>query len=96
MLFRSPPYLLVSGNLARPVNLNMVGLRRNGFGRESLQAMKRVYKLLFHGHSPLDDVIGEISGMIKEHGELQPFLEFMELHRESKAGIIRAGERKGG
>jgi len=58
--------------------------------------MKRVYKLLFHGHNPLDEVVDEISGMIAEHGELQPFLEFIELHRESKAGIIRGGERKGG
>jgi len=91
-----PPYLLVSGNLARPVNLNVVGLRRNGFGREPLQAMKRVYKLLFHGHNPLDEVVDEISGMVEEHGELHPFLEFIELHRDSKAGIIRAGEHKGG
>ena len=86
-----PPYLLVSGNLVRPVNLNMVGLRRNGFGGAPLQAMKRVYKLLFRGHQPLDEVIGEVAEMVDKHQELLPLLDFVQQHRDSKAGIIRGG-----
>jgi UDP-N-acetylglucosamine acyltransferase len=42
------PYVTAHGNRARPVALNLVGMRRNGFSREAVAAVKLVFKTLFH------------------------------------------------
>ena len=42
-----PPYVSASGNRARLVGLNLVGLKRRGFGEESLKALRKAYRALF-------------------------------------------------
>lgn len=44
-----PPFALVSGNRARIDGLNILGLRRHGFAREEIAALRGAYDLLFAG-----------------------------------------------
>jgi UDP-N-acetylglucosamine acyltransferase len=44
-----PPFCTVAGDRARLFGLNTVGLRRRGFAPETIRALKRAYRLLFHG-----------------------------------------------
>jgi UDP-N-acetylglucosamine acyltransferase len=44
-----PPFCMVAGDRARLRGLNLVGLRRRGFGGEAITALKRAYRLLFQG-----------------------------------------------
>jgi UDP-N-acetylglucosamine acyltransferase len=41
------PFGLALGNRARLAGLNLVGLRRHGFSRESIDELRRAYQLLF-------------------------------------------------
>lgn len=42
-----PPFVMASGQRARIIGLNLVGLRRNGFDAARRAGIKAVYKLLF-------------------------------------------------
>lgn len=42
-----PPYVIVNGQRAEIVGLNVVGLRRNGFDQATRSAIKRAYQVLY-------------------------------------------------
>ncbi|MDW7711970.1 MAG: acyl-ACP--UDP-N-acetylglucosamine O-acyltransferase [Deferrisomatales bacterium] len=42
-----PPYCTASGNRARLFGLNLEGLKRRGFAKETLEALRRTYRGLF-------------------------------------------------
>ena len=84
-----PPYILVSGNLAKPISLNLIGLRRKGFGSEARAAMKLAFKKLFRSHAALTEVAADIKDMVTDSPEIELFSDFIEEHRESQNGIIR-------
>ncbi len=44
-----PPFCMVAGDRARLHGLNLVGLRRRGFTAGAITALKRAYRVLFHG-----------------------------------------------
>jgi len=54
------PYVIAQGDRARPVTLNLVGLRRNGFSRESIKAIKHVFKTLFFRGMLMKDAIAAL------------------------------------
>lgn len=47
------PFGMVIGNRAALGGLNVVGLRRRGFDRETIQALRRAYDMLFYGDGVL-------------------------------------------
>jgi UDP-N-acetylglucosamine acyltransferase len=61
------PYGMAVGNRAHLAGLNMVGLRRRGFSREHIHALRRAYRLLFAEEGTLqerlDDVAQEFAGV---------------------------------
>ena len=52
-----PPYMLADGHRARLIGLNVVGLRRNGFGQEQRTRIKQVYRLILRSGLRLDDAL---------------------------------------
>jgi len=44
-----PPFALVSGNRARIDGLNIVGMRRHGFARREIDALRAAFDMLFAG-----------------------------------------------
>ncbi|MBN2711220.1 MAG: acyl-ACP--UDP-N-acetylglucosamine O-acyltransferase [Planctomycetes bacterium] len=42
-----PPYMIVEGNPARVRKINMEGLRRRGIPQESMDALRKMYKVLY-------------------------------------------------
>jgi UDP-N-acetylglucosamine acyltransferase len=51
-----PPFCLFSGQPARFYGLNVIGLRRGGFSRESINALKHVTKLFFQDKMSLEHI----------------------------------------
>ena len=84
-----PPYIQVSGNLARPVSLNLIGLKRKGFDQQARSAMKQAYKWMFMGNEPLSEVVEKISELVSDHPELALFRDFILEQEQSRIGIIR-------
>jgi UDP-N-acetylglucosamine acyltransferase len=48
-----PPFCTVQGDRARLAGLNMVGLKRAGYGAGEIAALRRAYRMLFLGSGPM-------------------------------------------
>ncbi len=44
----APPFCTVAGDRARLFGLNLIGLKRRGLPADSIRALKRAYRMLFH------------------------------------------------
>lgn len=82
-----PPYLMVSGHMAKPHGLNLEGLRRHGFEKQSIRYLKEAYKYLYRSSLTLDDAITEIISLSSKCPEIELLVDFLKNHVER--GIIR-------
>jgi UDP-N-acetylglucosamine acyltransferase len=55
-----PPFVTVGGHPATPRGINTEGLRRRGFDAGVIQAIRRVYRLLYMSNLKLDEAVTEI------------------------------------
>ncbi|MFQ5454598.1 MAG: acyl-ACP--UDP-N-acetylglucosamine O-acyltransferase [Nitrospirota bacterium] len=81
-----PPYMSAVGNRARLYGINMIGLKRHGFGREKIDRLKRSYKILFRSNYTLKNAIKKVRDEFKDCQEVENLLTFVE---NSKRGICR-------
>ncbi|ELR63624.1 Acyl-[acyl-carrier-protein]--UDP-N-acetylglucosamine O-acyltransferase [Photobacterium marinum] len=81
-----PPYVMAQGNHCQPFGINVEGLKRRGFEKAEIKAIRSVYKSLYRSGKTLAEVKPEIEEMAKEHKSLELFVEFFE---KSTRGIIR-------
>uniref|UniRef100_P32201 Acyl-[acyl-carrier-protein]--UDP-N-acetylglucosamine O-acyltransferase n=1 Tax=Yersinia enterocolitica TaxID=630 RepID=LPXA_YEREN len=81
-----PPFVIAQGNHATPFGINIEGLKRRGFDKESLHAIRNAYKLLYRSGRTLDEVKPEIAELADQHPAVQAFIDFF---ARSTRGIIR-------
>ena len=80
-----PPFLLAADFNVAAKGLNLIGLRRAGFTREQISALKQAYKLLYRSKLSLQEALDRVE---KEVGTPEA-AEFVQFIRESKRGICR-------
>lgn len=81
-----PPYLMVSGNSARPNGLNRVGLKRNGFADDAVEALRKAYRIVYREGLLLKDALEQLRALCAESEDVARFSRFIE---QSERGIIR-------
>jgi UDP-N-acetylglucosamine acyltransferase len=81
-----PPFVLVNGNPAQPYGLNSEGLKRRNFSKETQQALRDAYKLIYRSGQTLDEVKVKLREMARVHDEVSIMLTFIE---NSQRGILR-------
>ncbi len=81
-----PPYVMVSGNPAKPHGLNTEGLKRRGFSAEATRAMRNAYKALYMSGLKLDEARERIAAMADANPELEVMRDFLAA---SKRSIVR-------
>jgi UDP-N-acetylglucosamine acyltransferase len=81
-----PPYVLVSGHMAKPVGVNVEGLKRRGFSSQQIRNIKNAYKLVYRASLSLDEALSRIHNIEQEDNELVDFIEFISTQQ---GGIIR-------
>ncbi len=85
-----PPYMILSGNPAAVHGLNLEGLKRRGFTRESINAIRQAYKLLYKSSLTLDEAKQALQQLQAEQADsasqIQVMLDFLE---RSTRGIVR-------
>ncbi|ATA25033.1 acyl-[acyl-carrier-protein]--UDP-N-acetylglucosamine O-acyltransferase [Brenneria goodwinii] len=81
-----PPYVIAQGNHATPFGLNIEGLKRRGFEKDTQHAIRNVYKLIYRSGKTLDEVKPEIEALAQQHPAVQTFVDFF---ARSTRGIIR-------
>jgi UDP-N-acetylglucosamine acyltransferase len=69
------PFCITDGNPARARSLNLVGLKRNGFDRADIGALKDAYRLLYQ-RVPLADALARMRAM--ERGPVTELADFIE------------------
>ncbi len=79
-----PPYMMISGNPAKPHGLNSEGLRRHGFPSEVLSDLKRAYRSLYRQGLSLEQAIESLQN--QECAEVDQLVAFL---RASSRGIVR-------
>ena len=81
-----PPYVKAQGNRAKPFGLNVVGLRRQGFSPEALQALKEAYRIVYASDLNTSQALAQLETVREFPPAVQPFIEFI---RRSQRGISK-------
>ena len=81
-----PPYCMVQGDRAALVGLNTEGLRRRGFAPDVIRAIRRAYRGLFRGGTPLAEAAARVR---KEVGHVAEVALLVEFVAGSKRGVCR-------
>lgn len=82
-----PPYIKIDGNPARVIGLNAVGLRRNGFTRESIETIRSLFKLFFRSNLNVSQAREQALAMpMSADQNVQTFLQFI---KDCKRGIYK-------
>jgi UDP-N-acetylglucosamine acyltransferase len=84
------PYGLVMGNRARLAGLNLVGLKRRGFTRAQIHALRGAFRLLFRAEGTLDDRMDEAAVRFATEPLVGEILGFMRA--DSKRPLCRAAD----
>ena len=82
------PYGSVMGNRARLAGLNVVGLKRRGFSRGDITALRKAYRLLFAEEGTMAERLADVSEMYKENEAVMDIVEF--IRSDSARGDLSA------
>jgi UDP-N-acetylglucosamine acyltransferase len=81
-----PAYVTVAGQPAQAKTVNVEGLKRRGFSREAIAAIRRAYKIIYRQGLTAQEALAQLREMSQEHPELGLLIESLE---SSSRGIIR-------
>lgn len=81
-----PAYVITQGYPATPFGVNSEGLKRRGFSKESISAIRNAYKTLYRQGLSLADAIEELEKQATTYAEIIPFVTGI---KSSERGIIR-------
>jgi UDP-N-acetylglucosamine acyltransferase len=86
------PYGIALGNRAALAGLNIVGLKRRGFSRESIHDLRRAYRALFAPEGTLKERVEDVAVEFAAHSEVQRILDFLREGGERAICMPRAGK----
>ena len=81
-----PPYILVSGHMAKPVGINVEGLRRHDFTAQQIKSIKQAYKLTYRSSLKISEASLAIQNLEQINSELSLYTTFLD---QQQGGIIR-------
>jgi|TARA_B110000503_G_scaffold6082_1_gene8442 UDP-N-acetylglucosamine acyltransferase len=81
-----PAYVIAFGSPAEPKTINSVGLRRRGFSKDAISAIKQGYKILYRQGLSLNDALIKLHVLASQHSEVTLLLDSVKI---SSRGIIR-------
>lgn len=81
-----PPYVMVSQNPAKVHGLNREGLKRNGLSNETINLLRRAYRILYRENLTVSESIERLKALAPESPEIARLIEFV---GKCTRGIIR-------
>lgn len=81
-----PPYMIAAGERATLHGLNLVGLKRRGFSRDTLSKLKKAYRLIFRIGLTQNEAIERVAAEVEQVPEVVSLIEFI---KSSERGITR-------
>ncbi|MDX9787240.1 MAG: acyl-ACP--UDP-N-acetylglucosamine O-acyltransferase [Desulfobacterales bacterium] len=81
-----PPYVISSGDRAKLHGLNSVGLQRRGFSSQTINLLKKTYRIIFRIGLTLREAVERVKAEVDQIPEVVKFIEFLET---SERGVTR-------
>ena len=81
-----PPYVIVNGSPAHAHGLNAEGLKRKGFSKETIKALRDAYKVIYRSSLTTEQAKDKLQSSANEIPEVQNMLTFL---NQSERGILR-------
>jgi UDP-N-acetylglucosamine acyltransferase len=81
-----PPFCNATGDRARLRGLNLEGLRRRGYDRAKIDALKRAYRIIFQSKKKTSEALQKVREEIAPSAEIDLLVGFIE---SSQRGICR-------
>jgi UDP-N-acetylglucosamine acyltransferase len=81
-----PPYIIVSGHMAKPVSVNVEGLKRRGLSEQQIKNIRQAYKLTYRSGLRVEEAIEAIQTLEQQDSELSLYTDFL---AKQEGGIIR-------
>jgi UDP-N-acetylglucosamine acyltransferase len=81
-----PPYVLVSGHMAKPVGVNVEGLKRRNFSDAQIKNIRQAYKLTYRSGLRIEEAEQKLQLIEQEKTEVTYFVDFL---NKQQGGIIR-------
>jgi UDP-N-acetylglucosamine acyltransferase len=78
------PYTMVAGSPCAAFGLNLVGLRRRGFSRDTCRALREAYRTIFQSRMNIGQALHKLESRGALSTEVQDMIEFI---RASERGI---------
>ena len=85
------PYGSVTGNRAALVGLNIVGLKRRGFGREAIHDLRAAYRLLFAQEGTLQERVDDVAELFADNDVVADIIEFIRVDSSRSICQPKAG-----
>ena len=73
-----PPFVMVADRYAEPRGINSEGLKRRGFDRERIAAIKRAYRTLYVAGSSLEDARARLAKLATGSDDVRALLDFID------------------
>lgn len=81
-----PAYVMVGGNPSKAFGMNFEGMRRRGWSAETINTLKRAYRIVYRDSLTLEVAIAEAEKLVAECPEVQLFIDSL---KDSTRGIVR-------
>ena len=81
-----PAYVKVRGNPAKPFGINVTGIKRAGYSKDSIEALRSAYRIVYRKKLTVEEALKETQNLRKEHEEVEIFMTSIE---KSTRGISR-------
>jgi UDP-N-acetylglucosamine acyltransferase len=72
------PYGSVTGNRARLQGLNIVGLKRRSFSRDTIHALRNAYRLLFAQEGTMAERLADVAEMFHDNEPVMDIVTFIQ------------------
>ncbi len=79
------PYGSITGNRARLHGLNVVGLKRRNFSRDTIHALRNAYRLLFAPEGTMAERLEDVAELMKD---VEPVMEIVDFIRADTSRSI--------
>ena len=81
-----PPFVMASGNPAKPHGLNTEGLKRRGISSEEIKNIKEAYRIIYRSGNTMEQAKNILSELSKKSNGVHAMLKFL---NQVTRGIIR-------
>jgi UDP-N-acetylglucosamine acyltransferase len=81
-----PAYITVNGSPAEAHGINTEGLRRRGFSPETINLLRKAYKIVYRQGNTVEEALAQLTAMLEQCPEVQLLIDSL---RQSGRGIVR-------